>query len=129
MSGVRLSRHYVQRWCAPTRASLMTGRYAYNTGINAYGKQVNGTKISEERSGVPVAYAMMPKVLKAQGYKTHQVGKWHIGAFLASGLPPFPLACDTLAHMHHTQIWYERAPSHTTTNRFAHRLHRHIRLL
>ena len=32
-TGVRFNRHYVQPVCTPTRAALMTGRYAANTGL------------------------------------------------------------------------------------------------
>ena len=32
--GIILNNSYVQRWCAPTRAAFMSGRYAYNTGTN-----------------------------------------------------------------------------------------------
>ena len=31
--GLRLTSNYVQPTCTPSRASLMTGRYAYNTGL------------------------------------------------------------------------------------------------
>jgi arylsulfatase A-like enzyme len=29
-AGLTLNRAYVQRWCAPTRTAVMTGRYPYN---------------------------------------------------------------------------------------------------
>lgn len=32
-TGIRFNRHYVQPVCTPTRAALMTGRYAANTGL------------------------------------------------------------------------------------------------
>eukprot|EP01052_Picozoa_sp_SAG31_P012704 SAG31_NODE_748_length_12390_cov_6.306484_8_plen_112_part_00 len=58
-SGIILNQSYVQRWCAPTRASLMSGRYAYNTGMNEY----NQHKITtEELSGVPKSFDFIPKV-------------------------------------------------------------------
>ena len=33
---VRLDRFYVSPVCAPTRASLLTGRYAYRTGVDRH---------------------------------------------------------------------------------------------
>ena len=32
--GIKLKRHYAQPTCTPSRASLLTGRYAANTGLN-----------------------------------------------------------------------------------------------
>jgi arylsulfatase B/arylsulfatase I/J len=78
-SGIILNASYVQRWCAPTRASLMSGRYAYNTGMNEYNQHKLG--VTEEMAGVPMSFDFIPKVLKKAGYVSHQVGKWHIGFF------------------------------------------------
>ena len=47
------------RRCAPTRASLMSGRYAYNTGMNEYNQHQVTT---EELSGVPKTFDFIPKV-------------------------------------------------------------------
>ena len=69
-TGLTLNRHYVQRWCAATRTALLTGRYTYNTGMMEYNHGVE-----EERSAVPVSFAMLPKLLKTQGYRTHMLGK------------------------------------------------------
>jgi arylsulfatase A-like enzyme len=35
--------------------------------------------VQEERSAVPLAFDMLPKVLKTTGhYQTHMLGKWHL---------------------------------------------------
>ena len=72
--GLRLSQHYVQRWCAPTRAALMTGRYPYNTGMMNYG---HGKGFEEERSAVPLSFSMLPKLLSRAPtpYVSHWLGK------------------------------------------------------
>ena len=50
----------------------MSGRYAYNTGMNEY----NQHKVcTEELSGVPKTFDFIPKVLGRAGYVSHQVGK------------------------------------------------------
>ena len=66
-SGIRFDHCYASPLCGPTRALLMTGRYAYHTGMtgNDTGGLLN-----------PANEIMMPRVLKPAGYVTAQVGKW-----------------------------------------------------
>ena len=51
----------------------MTGRYPYNAGLMQYNHGVE-----EERSAVPAAFDMLPRLLKTAGYKSHMLGKWHL---------------------------------------------------
>ncbi len=69
--GARFDRFYVSSVCAPTRASLLTGRYHLRTGTTwvTHGWEVMR---SEE---VTIAEA-----LKGAGYATGCFGKWHNGA-------------------------------------------------
>lgn len=67
---VRFNRFYVSPVCAPTRSSLMTGRYSLRTGIR---DTYNGgaTMASNE---VTIA-----EMLKQARYATGIFGKWHLG--------------------------------------------------
>lgn len=68
--GVRLSNFYVSPVCAPTRSSLMTGRYSLRTGVfDTY----NGGAIMSESEITLAEY------LKRAGYATGIFGKWHLG--------------------------------------------------
>lgn len=67
---VRFNNFYVSPVCAPTRASLMTGRYSLRTGIR---DTYNGGAIMAT-SEVTIA-----EMLKQAGYKTGIYGKWHLG--------------------------------------------------
>ena len=74
---------------APTRASLMSGRYDYNTGMNEY-NQRNIT--TEERAGVPKSFDFIPKVRPA--LSPYSVpGKTHCRrrlSFCGAFAPPVP---------------------------------------
>ena len=75
-SGVRFSSGYVSGpYCSPTRAGLLTGRYQtrfgheFNPGGGAKGGDV----------GLPLSQTTIANRLKAAGYVTGLVGKWHLG--------------------------------------------------
>ncbi|MBI1310535.1 sulfatase-like hydrolase/transferase [bacterium] len=68
--GVRFSRFYVSPVCAPTRASLMTGRNYYRTGVIHTSR--GGAKMHSDE--VTIA-----EVLRDAGYATGIFGKWHLG--------------------------------------------------
>lgn len=68
--GIRFNNFYVSPVCAPTRASLMTGRYSLRTGIR---DTYNGGAIMASNE-VTIA-----ELLKQADYKTGIFGKWHLG--------------------------------------------------
>ena len=68
--GAWFDRFYVSPVCAPTRASLMTGRYHPRTGV--YGVTRGGENMRLEE--VTIA-----DVFKKAGYATGCFGKWHNG--------------------------------------------------
>ena len=70
--GLKLKSHYVQPTCTPSRASLMTGRYAVNTGLTF-------AMFPGSVAGLPDEMATMPQLLRQAGYSAHMVGKWHLG--------------------------------------------------
>lgn len=67
---IRLTNFYVSPVCAPTRSSLMTGRYSLRTGIH---DTYNGGAIMAA-SEVTIA-----EMLKQADYTTGIFGKWHLG--------------------------------------------------
>ena len=69
---VSFARYYAAPVCSPTRAGLMTGRYALRTGL--YNTRFGGDSLG--RNEITLA-----QVLKAQGYRTGLFGKWHLGRY------------------------------------------------
>ena len=67
---VQFTNFYVSPVSAPTRSSLMTGRYSLRTGI--YDTYNGGAIMANEE--VTVA-----EILRDNGYKTGIFGKWHLG--------------------------------------------------
>jgi len=70
--GIQLKSHYVQPTCTPSRAALMTGRYAANTGLPF-------AMFPGSVAGLPQEMPTMPQLLRKAGYSAHMVGKWHLG--------------------------------------------------
>ena len=66
-SGLRFEHCYAAPLCGPSRALLMTGRYAFRTGMTS---NDSGPLLK------PANETMMPKLLKPAGYVTGMCGKW-----------------------------------------------------
>ncbi len=80
-AGACLDQYYVQPLCSPTRGALMTGRYAMRLGLQT------GVIRPYEKRGLPLEERLLPQGLKAAGYTTAIVGKWHLGLFQKEYLP------------------------------------------
>jgi len=76
-NGVRFTNGYVTcPVCSPTRAGIMTGRYQQR-----FGHEFNGTPVDPRiQFGLPLTETTLADRLKALGYTTGAVGKWHLGS-------------------------------------------------
>jgi arylsulfatase A-like enzyme len=70
--GVELDQHYVQPVCTPTRTALMSGRLPGRFGPHAL--------VPSNLRAMPLGTVTLASALKSLGYRTHQTGKWHLGA-------------------------------------------------
>jgi len=78
--GAVLKSFYVQPVCSPTRAALLTGRYATHTGVYTIVRP-------GAPWGLPLAERTLPQALREAGYTTAICGKWHLGEFQPDYMP------------------------------------------
>ncbi|MGH9468993.1 MAG: arylsulfatase [Terriglobia bacterium] len=68
--GVTFPNHYGCPLCSPARASLMTGRYNYRTGVVDTSTGLSMMRPNE---------VTMAQILRQAGYRTGIFSKWHLG--------------------------------------------------
>lgn len=64
-------------FCAPTRASLMTGRYPFRCGMTQNPAPDGGP--AADALAMPKSETTLAQMMKSAGYATGMVGKWHLG--------------------------------------------------
>lgn len=77
-NGIRFDRFYAAApVCSPTRASVMTGRHPFRSGVFKWGYPIRPQEIT------------LAEALKSKGYTTGHFGKWHLGS-VRRGSPASP---------------------------------------
>src|SRR5437016_1877722 len=86
--GVRFTSYYANGpECTPTRAALLIGRYQHRfgglecaIGLGNVGRYDDAIRLRKTNDlGLPAAESALARQLKAIGYVTAVVGKWHLG--------------------------------------------------
>lgn len=101
--GLQLTQFYTHSVCAPTRAALLTGRYAFRTwsdwrsedfGKPSYLKKLGLTLATNELGeqtrrihALDTNERTVAEALQETGYFTSIIGKWHCGEWLKEHLP------------------------------------------
>ncbi|XP_069118766.1 arylsulfatase J-like [Argopecten irradians] len=82
-SGIILNKYYVSPLCTPTRGALMSGLHPIHTGLQ--------TSVIEgfHPFGLPLNITILPQWLQTLGYRTHMIGKWHLGSYKSEYTPMY----------------------------------------
>ena len=75
-AGVRYNNFHVAPVCSPTRAALLTGRNPHAVGVACITEFANGEPNS--RGGIRPDAGTVADYLRAAGYSTAAIGKWHL---------------------------------------------------
>jgi arylsulfatase A-like enzyme len=77
--GLKLTQGYSNSpVCSPTRFAMITGRYQYRL-RGAAEEPINSRSRGSTTLGLPPEVPTLPSLLKAAGYHTALIGKWHLG--------------------------------------------------
>jgi len=82
--GMRFTQAYAAApVCSPYRAALMTGQWPARVGITDYLRP-------NDPKHLPTAHVTIAEALKAAGYATGIIGKWHLTGYANHGAKEFP---------------------------------------
>ncbi len=74
--GVRLTNFHTTALCSPTRACLLTGRNHHRNGLGRVADLAIG--FPGYNGDIPKENGFLSEILRANGYATYAVGKWHL---------------------------------------------------
>lgn len=76
-TGIKFTQAYAHTVCAPSRASLFTGRHPHRSGII---ELPQGNRAGKKGANMAIDEVTLAEVFKENGYRTGLFGKWHLGA-------------------------------------------------
>ena len=106
--GIELDRHYVFKFCAPTRAAAQVGRNPIHVNtVNNDPNNYNPHDPVSGYSGVPRNMTGVAEVMKKAGYATHFAGKWDCGMATPRHTPRGRGYDTSLHYFHHMEDYWQ----------------------
>ena len=79
-SGIELDRHYVFKYCSPSRSALQSGRNPIHVNVDNYNPIMhNAADPVSGFSAIPRNMTGIAELMKRAGYSTAMAGKWDAG--------------------------------------------------
>jgi arylsulfatase A-like enzyme len=78
---------YSYRFCSPSRASFLTGRFPWRVSSTICDARVCNYLPATTPMGVHLGYSMLPARLAEKRYLSYHVGKWHEGLYAPQFTP------------------------------------------
>lgn len=105
--GINLDRHYVHKFCSPTRCAIQSGRAPIHVNvINAAPEVSNRADPVSGFAGMPKNMTGIAQVMKRAGYATHFAGKWDVGMATPTHTPVGRGYDTTLHYFHHSNDYW-----------------------
>lgn len=108
--GVRFTQFYAAApVCSSSRAGVLTGRYPLRAGVP------NNVSSTRGDAGMPAAEVTLAETMRAAGYATAHVGKWHLG-YTPETMPGSQGFQHTFGHMggcidNYSHFFYWQGPN------------------
>jgi arylsulfatase I/J len=105
--GVNLNRHYVHKFCSPTRCAIQSGRAPIHVNVINIAPEVsNASDPMSGFAGIPRNMTGISAVMKSAGYSTHMVGKWDAGMATPEHTPAGRGYDTSLIYYHHSNDYW-----------------------
>ena len=101
--GVVLTDYNTFKICAPSRASVLTGRYPWGAGFY---------DMATDNDHTTVGFTIFPELLRGAGYRTHALGKYDVGFMVRNATATYRGFDDFYGYYQacNADYWFHTAP-------------------
>ncbi|GAB5355832.1 hypothetical protein AAMO2058_000238900 [Amorphochlora amoebiformis] len=107
--GIELDRHYVYKYCSPTRSAIQSGRNPIH--VNVVNEEPTRYNPNDPVSGfaaIPRNMTGIAAKMAAGGYSTHMFGKWDAGMATPDHTPKGRGYQSSMIYFHHANNYWDQ---------------------